>query len=171
MSERINIFNQSIKSPARLFTWDVEFPAVAAGPGANIPKIRAQSASIPGIAISEIELHNWGLAIKYAGQIRYDNKFELTFAEDEDYQVYNYLQAWKTLVVNQATSHVADKTAYQKTVPLVLYDVGNYGVAIKTFTFNQFWPSVIGQVTLDKSNATTPVKFAVTFTYDYYLLS
>ena len=32
MSDRIDVFNQSIKSPARVFTWDVEFPSITGGP-------------------------------------------------------------------------------------------------------------------------------------------
>jgi len=168
MSDRIEVFNQSIKSPARVFTWDVEFPAISGGPAIDVPKIRAQSANIPGLAISEIELHNWGLPIKYAGQVRYDNRFDLNFAEDEDYQVFNYLQAWRALIVDLSTTHVKDKSNYQKTVSLILYDVEEYGTALKTFVFSHMWPSNIGAVTLDKSNATTAVRFVVTFTYDYY---
>jgi len=171
MSDRIDVFNQSIKSPARVFTWDVEFPTISGGPNVDIPKIRAQSSSIPGLALTEIELHNWGLPIKYAGQIRYDNRFDLNFAEDEDYQVFNYLQAWRQLIVDMETTHVTDKPTYQKTVTLVLYDVELYGTAIKTFTFSQMWPSSIGAVSLDKGNAATSVRFAVTFTYDYYRIS
>lgn len=169
MSSKITNLNAAITSPARLFTWDIDFaPAVLEN--TSPVKVRAQSTSIPGMSISEIDIFNWGLPAKFAGQVRFDNRFDIMFVEDEDYKVFDFFHTWRELVVSAEDTHVNPKTDYAYNISLFLMDVKN-ATTLKTFTLANSWPLGIGQVPLDKSNASTPVRFNITFAYDFYTVT
>ncbi len=166
--EKLQQLNTSIKSPMRLFTWMVGFPAVAGIEG-GVPNIRAQSTSLPSLRITQIELWNWGLKAKYAGQVQFDNAIDFTIADDEDLNIHTWMLEWMKLSINLETGLVQPKPDYVKDFPIHLMNVQNESI-LRTFLMAQAWPASVGPVALEKSRNADSMKFTVTFVYDYYTI-
>lgn len=149
---------------ARNYLWSVIIPSVPGG-GAD-PKtlqLLAETASVPGVSSTPIELFYMGMKKKIAGRLEYDGTMDITFKETVGFDVTRAVRQWRALVIDNIKGSGAAPGDYKTPIVYTLLDVG--GAALTTFKINGCYPEVVPPIELDY-NSSEIIKRSITFAYD-----
>jgi len=147
--------------------------------GESIPEdltLRAKSVSIPGRSIEPIETWFYGHKQKHAGRAAFPNQINVQFEETEDQKILKTFYAWFQQIhnVNPLNAFGTLSTTFMKRqyVKRILLSMQKYnGEETKnSIEFVNAFPETMADVSLDMTG-NEAVKFDITFSYDYWLLS
>jgi hypothetical protein len=160
-----------------LFEIRLNFPTIASNGTAETSRLRflAQSATLPGMNIGQVEVPYFGRTIKLEGNPTYDDwTFEVL--NDEDFTIRAAFEAWvngmNAIVSNRkdpsfkGLKYKSNATVYQLSKEL---DSDNVESAIKAYTFSGIFPKVIAPIRLDWSATNSVETFGVTLACDYWV--
>ena len=143
---------------------------------------QAKGAEIPASALGTIEVGYFGRKIKVAGNRTFSD-WTVNIYCDEDMVSRSFFEAWSD-GINTMESNVREtgavssggsgsgsimpgQTGYK--VDLIVYQYGQDGAKLRSYTLVGAWPADVGAVQLDWDNANQIITFPVRFAYDYWL--
>lgn len=149
---------------ARNYLWSLIIPSVpGGGADAKTLQLLAETASIPGVSSTPIELFYMGMKKRIAGRLEYDGTMDVNFKETVNFDVSKAVRQWRALVIDNTKGTGAPPADYKVPIVYTLLDVG--GAPIATFTVNGCYPEVVPPIELDY-NASDIIKRNITFGFD-----
>ncbi len=120
-----------------------------------------KASSMPSSNIGITEVPFMGRIIKLAGNRTFDD-WNVTVLLDTDFNIKSDLEWW----MNEINSHegnfgVADISTYFKVALVEM--LGRDGSVLKTYTMNDIWPTVMGEVVVDWSSNDEVAELEITF--------
>lgn len=160
----LDSLKSNLTNPARTYLWEVLVPVPLGNGDSDTYTVRAQSAEIPGRSNGEIVIpFKQTAGIKVAGKLKYDQQFAVTFIEGEDKKVFDAIQSWQQLIVNNVTGIGVGDPLYKSDVYLTL--ITTAGATYQKIKLRGAWVQNIGKVALSYG-ADTTVSYGVTFAFD-----
>ena len=126
-----------------------------------------KAAQIPAATVSTIELDYFGRKTKLAGNRTYA-EWAPTIINDEDFSIRNALEEWNNSINTFVDNTRPSPNAYKSTAQIQQFSQA--GDVIREYTFVNLWPSEVAAIDLSW-DADTIEEFAVTFQYDYWLVT
>ena len=129
-------------------------------------KFLCKTSTIPTSVIAPISIPFMGRDIKMAGDRTFDT-WSTTIINDENFQIRDTLEQW----LNRIKSHenlyqFATKTSdYKRTATVTQFSKG--GDSLKSYEFNNVWPTSLTEIPLDMSNGEIE-EFSCVWNYDYW---
>ena len=160
----VDNLKNNLTNPARTYLWEVLVPVPKGDGDSDTYTIRAQSAEIPGRSNGEILIpFKQTAGIKVAGKLKYDQQWAVTFIEGEDKKVFDAIQSWQQLLVNNVTGIGVGDPFYKSDVYLTT--ITTAGAVYMKIKLRGAWVQNIGKVALSYANDGT-VSYGVTFAFD-----
>ena len=135
---------------------------------------KIRGASIPGATIGAIDVPYMGRILKFAGNRTYPD-WTTTIINDEDFAVRKYIEKWMAGIAshpgNVRTANAVGPSAY--TADLSVKQLGKSGstTALRTYTFEDAFPTDIAEIPLDWGDTDTIEEFSVTWSYQFWTAS
>jgi len=156
---------------ARPTLFDVYITNPVDGSGDQKLTFSCKAAQLPGSTIGNIDLPFKGRKVKIAG----DRTFEpwtVTIMQDEDFVVRSALERWHEAINGKESNlNTLSPTLAYKNVNATVTQYGKDGRAIRQYTFDGIYPSVIAPVELSWESTDQIEEYQVTFEYDFWRLS
>jgi hypothetical protein len=160
----LDSLKSNLTNPARTYLWEVLVPVPKGDGDSDTYTIRAQSAEIPGRSNGEIVIpFKQTAGIKVAGKLKYDQQFAVTFIEGEDKKVFEAVQSWQQLIVNNVTGIGVGDPFYKSDVYLTT--ITTAGATYMKIKLKGAWIQNIGKVAMSYATDGT-VSYGVTFAFD-----
>lgn len=123
--------------------------------------------NIPSSSIQDIEVYYRGRVIHEAGE-KVFNPWECTLYNDVNYVVRSALESWANMIrVPDSTDGASMPVEYKSTI--TVEQLNRNGDTTRTYTLIGAYPTEVGQISLDYSQANTIQNYTVNFVYDYFL--
>lgn len=170
----ISIFkSQMATGGARPNQFRVELTFPAAVGGGALAGIQSQflckSAQLPASTIEDITTYYRGRPVHFAGE-RSFQPWTVSIYNENNFNVRNAFEAWHDFVLNyDATNGSQLPVTYQVDMSVIQLDRND--VPVKTYTFHDAYPTMIGQIQLDFDMNNQIELFDVEFTYNYFTAS
>lgn len=173
MAFTVTDFIKEAQNGARpaLFLAQVEWPQGIPTLGANarLPFLM-KTANIPGMTLGEITIPFMGRTVKVAATGRTFDNWETTIINDEQFLVRSRLEAWQDgingLRSNAPVEAFTAPLSYRTSAKITQFN--QRGIPIRTYKFENVWPSVIAPIELSWESVDTIEEYSVTWTYDYF---
>lgn len=156
---------------SNLFEVQMPFPAIAGASSAAASQkltFTCRAASLPSATLTPVPVNYFGREIKLAGNRTFED-WQVTVINDEDFLVYDAVNAWMNSINSHETNIRLSGTSpisYQSTADVVHF--GKTGDEIKRVSMVNMWPTQVGAVDLSWDAADTLEEFVVTFSLDYW---
>lgn len=149
------------------FRCEILFPSTVPNNDAGrAVQFLAKSASLPSSTISSIPVSYRGRPAKFAGEREFQ-PWTIEVYSDTDFAIRNAFEAWiDTMQRAGSTAGAIDPLSYQSTLKAIAMDRNDNEV--KTYVFNDAYPTEIGQIQLDWESNNQIATFAVTFDYNWF---
>ena len=149
MDMSINDLNQ-ISDYARNYLWALIIPSVPGG-GADprTMQLLAETASVPGVSSTPIEMFYMGMKKKIAGRLEYDGTMDVNFKETSDFVVSRAIRQWRALVIDNIKGTGAAPDAYKVPIIYSLLDVS--GSPQIVYKVNGCYPESVPPIELEYS--------------------
>ena len=157
------VFPLPISDPQASYFWEVAF----FGDSKIFRNIKfyARETALPQSSVEMIE-ENWmGRKIYHSGKDNAPHTLQMTFWDNENLEVYRFLQEWHDLINEPRYGLQVNKQLYTKTIKLALKDASDLFVT-GDFWFTMAFPSEISEISLNYENS-GPVEVSVTFMFDH----
>ena len=149
------------------FQVDLSFPSfVTLGAIAGIQgRFLCKATSLPSSDITPMEVMYRGRPVNFAGE-RTFQPWTVTIYNETSFNIRNAMEQWSHGIQNLNTTKglVAPKS-YQ--VDMNVHQLDRNGAPVKSYTFNDAFPTSISAINLDYDTPQIEV-FDVTFTYNYW---
>ena len=175
MAFKVTDFINEAQDGARptLFAANIAFPSVVDGGVKAGQKIRflIKATQLPASNLGMIELPFMGRKIKIAGDRTFED-WSTTIINDEKFEVRASIEAWSNSINGLQTNAPSYPTAgalgggYRSSGTVTQYSAR--GNPIRTYTFQNMWPSVIAGIDVGWESTDTIEEYEVTWTYDYF---
>jgi hypothetical protein len=175
MSFNVNSFKDMLKREGArptLFQAEVTFPPGLLGDPLGF-QFMCKAAQLPASTIGTIEVPYFGRKIKVAGD-RTFAEWTVTVINDESFSVRNAFERWQNAINDYQgnTRGGISNNAYHTQCTVRQFDkTGATPEGIKTYTFNDMYPSEIGAIDLSWETTDTIEEFTVTLQYNYFTTS
>jgi hypothetical protein len=137
--------------------------------GANDPKIKIVSASLPVVQINSISIPYRGRLINFAGDRQYSPWVIGIYDDGNAQNLWKAFHKWKELMDGHYTHTVTGNdfnyTRYQTTWEVEHLDVNGENSLNRRISLYKCWPSVVGEINLNMGESNF-VAFSVTLTFD-----
>ena len=164
-----------LPDPLRDYNWQVfiDRPTCCTNWDSNQMLLRAQSANIPGKAITTIDTAFMGMKQFFSANATLDNTLAVEFLEFEDRKTDKYLREWLDAIFNTndanstagGHSSARHKGEYATTMKVTTYNQDGTDNAV--ITFHNTWLKDFGAVSLAYPGG-AGVKYSANFSWDYY---
>jgi len=130
---------------------------------------KARATSLPGDAVSSIDVNYFGRAIKVAGTRSFPD-WSITVINDEDFMIKNYMEIWQSGI----NSHIGNlrstqmKVANQYQADAIVNQYAKTGEIVKTYKIFGLFPTDVAAIDLDWANGDQIEEFAITFAYQWW---
>lgn len=135
----------------------------------NQVAFKARATSLPGDAVSSIDVNYFGRAIKVAGTRAFPD-WSITVINDEDFLIKNYMEIWQSSI----NSHIGNlrninmKTANLYQSDALINQYAKTGEIIKTYKIFGLFPVDVGAIDVDWANGDQIEEFPITFAYQWW---
>ena len=168
MSLDINDFIANFKGGARPNRYEVviTYPSFVSEDGSSV-RFVARSSNIPPATLGIIEVPFQGRTLKVHGDRTFP-EWTVTMFNEEDFKHRNALETWS----NAINEHVANTRSVEEyTARAQVTQLSVTGEVLKTYVFENVWPSEVGQIELGMDNNDSIEEFTVTFQYSHWTAS
>ena len=175
MAFKVTDFINEAQDGARpaLFLANVNFPKDVSGGTDAGQKSRflIKATAIPASTLGIIELPFMGRKIKIAGDRTFED-WSTTVINDEKFTIRAAIEAWSDAInglqsnAPSFTRGASGTSGYRSTGSVTQYSAR--GNAIRTYTFQNIWPSSVASMDLGWESTDAIEEFEVTWTYDWY---
>ena len=175
MAFKVTDFINEAQDGARptLFAANIAFPALVAGGVRAAQKIRflIKATQLPASNLGMIELPFMGRKIKIAGDRTFED-WSTTIINDEKFEVRAAIEAWSNSINGLQTNAPSYPSSgalgggYRSAGSVTQYSAR--GNPIRTYTFQNMWPSVIAGIDVGWESTDAIEEYEVTWTYDYF---
>lgn len=161
----VDSLKANLTNPARAYLWEVVVPVPIGGGDSTTYTVRAQSTEIPGRSNLQIKVpYKQTAGIAVAGKLVYDQLWTVNFIEGEDKKVFDAIQGWQQIIVDNLQGTGAGEPTYKTDVYLTTITVaGSIFMKIKLVGA---WIQAVGKVALDYAGGDATIRYAVTFSFD-----
>lgn len=125
----------------------------------------AKSYSLPARTIGSIEVNWQGMKAKLAGDPTFED-MTLTFLNDRDFQVKNYIETWLEEIATMGTNTRTEHGVYKAEV--LIDQLGAQGETLAQYKLVGAFPIQMDAIELNHETADTAEEFTVTLSYDYF---
>ena len=132
-----------------------------------------KGSNLPDKVISVVEVFHYGRKYAMRGETTYNTSFDLTFYDDDNFNVRRIFDYWLTLIDNSKKTVEAspapsafNEPNYQRDFEIWQLDANQnrvYG-----YIMHNCFPTTMGTVTYDDSETDSLVEFNVSFSYSEY---
>lgn len=167
MAFNINDFRSRLKyDGARNNLFEVQISSPVDGSFVSRSSFFVRSANLPASQIGFINVPYFGRFIKIPGD-RVFPDWTVTVINDEDFSLRNSLEKWSNAMSNLR----ANLRSIQKyTADAIVIQYSKTGAPLRTYKFNNIFPTAISEIPLDWSSTDAIEEFSVTFQYDYWTI-
>jgi hypothetical protein len=151
-----------------LFEVRLEFPTVAALPAAKKDYVNflVKGAALPASNVGPIEVPFRGRILKLAGDRTFDT-WTVTVLNDVDFELRNAFEKWMNLInKHDDATGLTDPGDYMK--PAYVDQLGRDGSVLRTYKFNDVFPTNISQIDLSYESTDAIQEFTVEFQVQYW---
>ena len=131
-----------------------------------------RAAQIPASTLGTIEVPYFGRKIRLAGDRTFAD-WTVSVINDEDFLIRNAMEQWsnqiQSLQTNIRGGGSASPQVYKAQATVTQFS--KTGVPIRTYTFNDIYPTNIAAIELDWNATDVIEEFQVTFQYDWWEVS
>jgi hypothetical protein len=157
---------------ANLFRCNVFFPAVVIQQGDAAEEIQflARSASLPGSSIEVGEIAFRGRTLKIPGNRTFE-EWTITVYNDTDFNIRNTFENWSDAINTHVgnVQRVSGGNVFTDLFQRAAVDqLDGQGQVIKSYTFENVWPSAIGSIELSYDATAEIETFDVTLQYSHW---
>lgn len=167
MHSSVEVLKAKLTSPARSYLWDVIFPMPFGGGNSELLMVRAQTTSIPDVAIGQIKIpyrQTGGAA--YHGKLQYGQTWDVTFVEGEDAAVFQEFLRGLSRVVDPATGLGLPDNVLKSPVIMTLDDVTD--APYQSIELIGCWVMKVHALPLAMKND-TEINVTASLSFDYWL--
>ncbi len=132
--------------------------------------LNAKSTTIPTGTIEPVEVPYFGRIFKMPGGRTFD-EWTTTVSNDEDFRVRDLLEQWMDSINGNVTNQESITQSQFGVTPAVdgiVTQYGKNGNAIRRYVMKGCWPSTLGEITLDWSEASAIEEFEVTWQFNWW---
>lgn len=155
---------------ANLFRVNGTFPAAAVAAAGLNPSQQIQflcsAASLPDVRLTVAPVSFQGRTLKTPGDREFSD-WEISVYNDNDFGLRNAFEKWSD-VVNRIESNIGRNEMAEYAQTWTVTQLDRAGRDVKSYTFVDCWPMLVGDIALDFAPTTAIEQFKVTLTYQYY---
>ena len=171
MANKVNTLKKMLGSGARPNKYRISFsvpPSVAYSKNdTNTPEgfnVLCKATSFPSVTIGQIEVFQQGRKFMLPGDTSYTNTWTATFYLTEDHAIRKAIMAWMKSVDHwQGNSHSGEPSNIMTKINVEQLD--SNGSSTIMYTFNNAFPTELGEITLADDQIDTIGEFDATFTF------
>lgn len=145
--------------------WPISVPG-AAGAAERAPFL-IKATSIPEMTLGVIPVPFMGRVINVAGD-RTFAEWNTTVINDDQFIVRNGIESWNNAINGLKSNAPTFPTPLEYRTSAQVIQFNSRGVPIKTYNFENLWPTTVGSIDLSWESTDTIEEFEVTWTYDYF---
>ena len=154
---RANQFRVTITAPT----------GIAIGLDVRRTSFLVRGSTLPTLTLGEIAIPFRGRNIYVAGDRPAFDTWSTTFLNDTDFMIRNAMERWSNGINDLAdNTGVNDSSDYQ--TDLTVEQLDRDDTVLKSYIFRNAWPTGIGAITLDTSEAAAIEEFEVTWRYQHF---
>ena len=130
-----------------------------------------KGSSIPAKTIGTIEVFNQGRKLLLAGDVEFENTWELNFWDTEDHSIRRAFDTWLTYI-DDIENHKRswDKNADYTTEKAKVEQLSTKDNSVKaTYEFRNMFPTSIASIEVADESNNTVEEFSVTMTYSHWI--
>jgi hypothetical protein len=167
MAQKIDDLKFLLGQGARPNKYRISIDSPAMGDGDFLDAL-CQATSIPAKTIGTIPVYNKGRKILIAGDVTFDNTWDVTFYNDEAHTIRTLVDTWMTQIDDfESGAHAADASEYMFEASVTQLDGAENEAG--SWTFYNLYPTSISAVDVGDETADTISTFTVTFTYSHWV--
>tara|TARA_Y100000034_G_C6872079_1_gene398314 strand:+ start:254 stop:856 length:603 start_codon:yes stop_codon:yes gene_type:complete len=174
----INTFKQALPhggARASLFRIHVPMPAMVLGAHSPFSSMKlalnAKTTTIPTGTIEPVEVPYFGRIFKMPGGRTFD-EWTTTITNDEDFAVRDMIEQWMNAINDHSSNRASMQTSIMPganyAVDAMVQQYGKDGILLRTYDMKGCWPSTVGEISLDWSEASTIEEFEVTWQFNWW---
>jgi hypothetical protein len=122
-----------------------------------------KTGSVPARTITEISVQYQGFKFPIPGQVEYESPQEFTFRTPENFLWRNALEQWSFDTFNEMTGNGIGFPCDNSIMDIGL--VNDAGQLIRIYRYFNIWPTKVGSISYNLSEAPTEVEFPVSFAF------
>jgi hypothetical protein len=170
MAFDITAFRSHLKGDgARNTLFEVQLLNPIDGSADLVAPFMISAASLPSSILGVINVSYFGRRIKIPGD-RTFQPWMIQVINDENFLVKNSLETWSNRI-NSLKGNLRDlpSSSYLEYISTAhITQLSKEGKRLRTYQFNNLWPSNIGEIAMSWEAQDQIEKFSVTFEYDYW---
>lgn len=151
-------------SRANLFELELSFPAYAGGSTeVDLGMYLTKSSQLPASNLGKIEVPFQGRMLPLAGDRTFE-EWTCTFLNDTGFELRDAFERWS----NGINEHISNKgltNPEDYMVELKVHQLNKSKERIKTYTFRNAFPTIVGEIEVSMDSSDTIEEFPVTFAY------
>ena len=129
-----------------------------------------KSATLPSSNIDDITAYFRGRPVHFAGE-RTFQPWTVSVFSDNNFLIRNVMEIWQDRTLNyDATNGIIAPSVYQAGM-MSVYQLDRNDNIIKSYTFYDVYPTVVGPIQLDFEQNRQIESFDIEFTYNYFIAS
>lgn len=137
------------------------------GQSLEIVNTLVKSTTFPVYEVGKIKITRMGFNVDLPGDSIYGD-FSITFHNDIDSKVRNYIKAWMDSINVSGNNQVIKSFAGIKNSKVLVRQLDNNFKQTKQYDFRFIWPNKIGEIALSHETENATEEFAVDFSYSSY---
>ena len=142
-------------------------PGIAIGLDVRRTSFLVRGSNLPALTMTPIEVPFRGRKIYIAGDREFGEEWTTTFINDTDFMIRNAMERWSNGINDLAdNTGVVASSDYQ--TDLTVEQLDRDDTILKSYVFRNAWPTGIGAITLDTSEAAAIEEFEVTWRYQHF---
>lgn len=147
------------------FRVNMNFPATVTGSteAARKSEFLCTAASLPGSNVPAVDVYYRGRRVPLGGERVFED-WTVTVLNDTDFAIRSALERWSNIMNNvENNSGVTNPLLY--TAQLEVTQLDRNGNGLRTYNFENAWPTTISPIQLDFNASNQVESFTVTFVY------
>lgn len=145
--------------PQLSYMWEVELT----GNNGDVVSTCARASAIPTTLIEQTKRYYCGVEYSYAGRDTSPRVFRVTFFDNEDFVVRNFIEEWRSQLAGGEDNKMVSPTKYFRNMKLKMKDTTD-GVVTKEYEFMDCYPTEVSETALTYESSEL-VTFDVMFAY------
>jgi hypothetical protein len=161
----LHSFRQIIGDPARPYLFLVNIPQIGRD---TVVTAMAKSTSLPPYTLGKVPVNFQGVPIQI-GTVPTFGNWNVTFLCDEAHELRKLFMSWQSIIYDIGTGTTGHSNEY-KSDQVGVAQLARTGGIVSTYNFVGAFPESVAEITVGHDQGGALEEFAVTFSYDYFIV-
>jgi len=167
---KISEFKKNLRgggARTNLYRVEIDYPVFAGGEAeTRRGTFLIKAASLPSSVIGVIEVGYRGRKFKLAGDRTFE-EWSVTVLNDTVFDIRDALERWSN-GINQNESNIGLENPEDYMSTAMVHQLNRNGDVVKSYLFQDVWPSNVGMIQLNQDDSDTVEEFEVTLQYSQW---